>query len=57
MYLTSSRNPLKHLLIVSYLSKRVFKTINTGLFTAEFQRKFNVMQHKIPKAEIAVYHA
>jgi hypothetical protein len=26
------------------------------LFTVEFQRKFNVMQHKIPKAQIARGH-
>jgi hypothetical protein len=27
--------------------------IYTGLFTVEFQRKFTVMQHKIPKVRIA----
>jgi hypothetical protein len=33
-----------------------FLSMHTGLFTVEFPRKFNVMQHKIPKAQIARYH-
>jgi hypothetical protein len=28
----------------------------TGLFSVEFPRKFNVMQHHILKAQIARYH-
>jgi hypothetical protein len=48
--------PHKFPYIVAILIHNHFESPNTGLFTVEFPREFNVMQHNILKAQIARYH-